>query len=224
MKLEILYSDNHLLAVNKPVGIATQVSDNNPESLEEYARMWVKQEFNKPGNVFLHTVHRLDKPVSGVVLFAKTEKALKRLNESLREKNAEKIYLAVVKGKLAAEYGKLIHHHSHGNFKAKITPNPHKDSKIAILNYERAGKIKEFSLLRIKLETGRYHQIRAQLAYAGCPIIGDSKYGSTVKCANDEIALHHRSLTFIHPTLKEKVRVTANIPNFYPWNLFRETV
>ncbi|MGE4498252.1 MAG: RluA family pseudouridine synthase [Deferribacterales bacterium] len=224
MKLDILYSDNHVLAVNKPAGLSTQVSNEHKESLEEYAREWVRREFGKPGNVFLHTVHRLDRPVSGVVLFARTDKALSRLNASMRERKTEKIYLAVIQGNPPQESGTLVHHHSHGNFKAKVTLNPHKDSKIAVLEYERIAKMNGFSLLKVRLETGRYHQIRAQLAFAGCPIAGDSKYGSRVKTENDAVALHHRKMCFTHPTQGIEVPVTADIPSFYPWNLFRETL
>ncbi|MCD8491782.1 MAG: RNA pseudouridine synthase [Geovibrio sp.] len=222
MKLDILYSDNHLLAVNKPAGLSTQVSNEHKDSLEEHAREWVRREFNKPGNVFLHTVHRLDRPVSGVVLFARTDKALSRLNASLREKKAEKIYLAVIQGNPPQESGTLVHHHSHGDFKAKITPNPHKGSKIAVLEYERIAKMNGFSLLRIRLETGRYHQIRAQLGFIGCPVACDTKYGSRLKPENESIALHHREMSFIHPTLGSEISVTADIPSFYPWNIFRE--
>jgi len=224
MKLDILYSDNHILAVNKPAGLSTQVSNEHKESLEEYAREWVRREFNKPGNVFLHTVHRLDRPVSGAVLFARTDKALSRLNAFLRDKKAEKIYFAVIQGNPPAETGTLIHHHSHGNFKAKITQNPHKNSKIAVLEYERIAKVSGLSLLKINLETGRYHQIRAQLSFAGFPIAGDTKYGSRIKTDNEAVALHHRKLTFKHPTQQEEITVTADLPSFYPWNLFREAV
>ncbi|QAR32582.1 RluA family pseudouridine synthase [Geovibrio thiophilus] len=224
MKLDILYSDNHVLAVNKPAGLSTQVSNEHKESLEEYAREWVKREFGKPGNVFLHTVHRLDRPVSGVVLFARTDKALSRLNASMREKKAEKIYFAVIQGNPPYESGTLVHHHSHGNFKAKITQNPHKDSKIAVLEYERTAKMNGLSLLRIRLETGRYHQIRAQLAFIGSPIAGDTKYGSKIKSENDSIALHHREMSFAHPTLGTEISVTADIPSFYPWNILRESL
>lgn len=222
MKLEILYSDNHVLAVNKPAGLSTQVSDRHTESLEEFAREWVKKEFNKPGKVFLHTVHRLDRPVSGVVLFARTDKALSRLNASMREKKSEKIYLAAVSGRIAEESATLTHHHSHGNFKAKITAAPHKDSKPAVLHYERLGKSGELSLLLIRLETGRYHQIRAQLSFIGCPIAGDTKYGSKIKADGERIALHHREISFIHPTLQEFTRVSAETPAVYPWNIFKE--
>jgi 23S rRNA pseudouridine1911/1915/1917 synthase len=222
MKLQILYSDNHVLAVNKPAGVSTQVSEEHKESLEEFAREWVKNEFNKPGKVFLHTVHRLDRPVSGVVLFARTDKALSRLNASMREKKSEKTYFALVSGKLERESGTLTHHHSHGNFKAKITDKPHKDSKPAVLHYERLGKTNELSLLLVRLETGRYHQIRAQLSHIGCPIAGDSKYGSRIKLDGEQIALHHKEISFIHPTLQESMRVSAGVSQTYPWNLFKD--
>ena len=222
MKIQILYVDNHVLALNKPAGISTQVSGEHKESLEEFAREWVKFEFKKPGNVFLHTVHRLDRPVSGIVLFARTDKALSRLNAAMREKKSQKTYLAIVSGRLSQESGTLTHHHSHGNFKAKVTEKPHKDSKPAVLHYERLGKTNELSLLLIRLETGRYHQIRAQLSFIGCPIAGDTKYGSKIKTDGEQIALHHKEMSFIHPTLQESIRVSASAPAVYPWNIFKE--
>jgi 23S rRNA pseudouridine1911/1915/1917 synthase len=218
---DVLYCDNHVLVVNKPAGLSTQCSDMHPQSLEEQAREWLKVKYNKPGNVFLHTVHRLDRPVSGAVLFARTDKALSRLNAYMREKQHEKIYLAAIEGKMPSHEGILAHYHTHERFKALVTLKPRPDAKKCMLKYSLAAVSGGFSLLEIKLETGRYHQIRAQLAEAGRPILGDTKYGSGRKFPGEAIALHHHGLTFVHPVSKEEIPVTAPLPETKIWEIFR---
>lgn len=184
----ILLCDNHVLVVDKPAEIATQ-----PE-LVELAKAWVKKKFNKPGNVFLEPIHRLDKPVAGVVLFARTSKALSRLQEQMRERKMEKIYEAWVEGAPKQDKGELRHLLLHGSFRAEISP----EGKEAILEYEVMKKEKNHTELRIRLHTGRYHQIRAQMSAIGCPVLGDAKYGSHAAW-KEGIALYARELSFRHP-------------------------
>jgi len=194
----ILLCDNHLLVVDKPAEIATQ------PDLAELAKAWVKKKFNKPGNVFLEPIHRLDKPVAGVVLFARTSKALSRLQEQMREREMEKIYQGWVEGEPKQDQATLKHFLLHGSFRAEISP----DGKEAILDYEVIKKEKGRALLRIRLHTGRYHQIRAQLSAIGCPILGDTKYGSHVPWKRG-IALYAKELSFKHPVTQELIRVKS---------------
>lgn len=187
----VAYLDNHVLVFWKRAGITTQ-----PELVEE-AKAFLKEEFAKPGNVFCEPIHRLDRVVSGWVLFARTSKALSRLMQAMREKKIRKTYLAEVSGQLPDGAGTLKHRLVHGDRRAIIDPR----GKEAILHYRQRGKE-----VLIDLETGRYHQIRAQLSHMGCPIDGDGKYGS--KCRRDEgIALSHIHLTFPHPITGEMVEI-----------------
>ncbi|MDN3506980.1 MAG: RNA pseudouridine synthase [Simkaniaceae bacterium] len=187
-----LYCDNHILVLEKPAGVATQ------PDFHEMAKSWVKKTFAKPGNVFLEPIHRLDKPVKGLVLFARTSKALSRMNEAMRERKIKKFYRARVEG-IPEEKGTLKHFLTHGEYRAHIDSN----GKEAILHFERLETIENASLVEIELETGRYHQIRAQFAAVGHPVLGDQKYGAKRK--QDNIALHHYKLTFPHPITKEEI-------------------
>lgn len=195
----ILYHDNHLLVVDKPADVATQ------PDLAEMAKAWVKQKYHKPGAVFLHPVHRLDKPVSGLVLFARTSKALSRLQERMRERKIEKTYLAWVEGPLSPAEGRLVHYLEHGSFQAFVSPK----GKEAILDYrvieKKGGKI----LVEIQLVTGRYHQIRAQFSKIGSPILGDEKYGSCHSWSHG-IALHHAKIHFTHPVTHELLTLESH--------------
>jgi len=195
----VIYCDNHLLVVEKPADMATQ------PDLTEIAKAWVKKKYNKPGNVYLHPVHRLDKAVSGLVLFARTSKALSRLQEMMRERKIIKIYHALVEGQLPENQGRLVHHLIHGSFRAEIS----KEGKESTLEYRVLKHEKGVSLLEINLITGRYHQIRAQLSAIGCPVLGDEKYGSKrswpTKSQSGGIALHHSELRFEHPVTKESL-------------------
>ena len=173
--------------LKKPAGIATQ------PDFHEAAKLYVKEAFAKPGNVFLEPIHRLDKPVSGLVLFARTSKALSRLNQAMREGKINKVYIARVEGSLPKE-GTLEHLLLHGNFRAHVG----KGGKLALLHYKCLETDGKTSLIEVELKTGRYHQIRAQFSHEGHPIVGDQKYGS--KSTQDTIALHHSLLTFPHPT------------------------
>ncbi|MBS3904926.1 MAG: RluA family pseudouridine synthase [Simkania sp.] len=203
----VLYCDNHLLVVDKPPMLVTQPTEGHRTSLEEWAKQWIKQKFNKPGAVFLHAIHRLDKEVSGIVLFARTSKALSRLNESMRKGDIRKTYLAIVEGTLPATEGVLENELEHVGHRALIRKNV--KSKKAILHYEVIEKKGDKALLRIELETGRYHQIRAQLSHIGCPIVGDKKYGS--KCSSREpgVALCHAQIFFTHPISNKKMRIES---------------
>ena len=186
------------MVLNKPGGVATQ------PDFHERARAWVKAEFKKPGNVFLEPIHRLDKAASGIVVFARTSKALSRLNEALRNQTMRKIYIAEVEGYVEEE-GILEHYLLHGDFKAIIDPT----GKKAVLRYKCLGKGKATSLVEIELETGRYHQIRAQFAAIGHPIVGDQKYGSKTK--SEKIALHHKEMTLTHPTTGERLTFMSEV-------------
>lgn len=201
----VLYLDNHLLIVNKPAGLLTQPTENSSDSLEERAKAYIKERFEKPGAVYLHAVHRLDKPVSGIVLFARTSKALSRLQEQQRNREIQKVYFALVDQEPKDKSGELKHKLLHGSHKAEVSEN----GKEAILRYRVVGK----NLLRIELVTGRYHQIRAQLAAIGSPIVGDKKYGSHKSCAEGQIALHHGEMTFVHPTTKKGISISKQ-PKF----------
>ena len=181
------YVDNHILVGIKPANVKTQ------PDFEEIMKKAVKEKFQKPGKVFLHAIHRLDTPVSGLVLFARTTKALSRLNEMMRQHAILKRYRAVIEGKLPAQAGTLTHYLVHGDRRAEISVKENKEAKEAILTYVQKGQEVD-----ITLQTGRYHQIRAQLAAVGCPILGDAKYGSRVSYGPG-IALKAIKLEFIHP-------------------------
>ncbi|NGX50756.1 MAG: Ribosomal large subunit pseudouridine synthase C [Chlamydiae bacterium] len=204
-ELDVLYLDNHLLAVNKPAGLLTQPNNSDAPDLETAAKAWLKKKFNKKGNVFLHPIHRLDKPVSGIVLFARTSKALSRLNSQMREKTIEKIYLARVEGHLKAKAASLKHTLTHGDHRAHLSP----EGKEAHLSYTVCKSDAHSTLVEITLHTGRYHQIRIQFASIGHPIVGDIKYGSTQEAPR--IALHHSKLIFDHPISKDKITITSKV-------------
>jgi 23S rRNA pseudouridine1911/1915/1917 synthase len=216
MKLEVLYHDNHLLAANKPAGLLTQPSGTDKDNLEDRSKVWIKETKSKPGNVFLHAVHRLDQVVSGIVLFACTDKALSRLNADMRTHKFTKIYHAVVSGTPPQDSGSLRHFLTHDDYHAKIVSEGDADAKECLLDYKVLKSSSNQSLLEIQLHTGRYHQIRAQLAAIGCPILGDEKYGSTIKLPGGAIALHHARLTVIHPVTKEEIFIQAPYPAHWP--------
>ncbi len=214
--IAIIYSDNHLLVVNKPAGRLTQATERQAESVEGDARQWIKETMNKPGNVYLHAVHRLDKPVSGIVLFARTSKALSRLQEQMRGQRLTKIYHAVIDGLMPGDAGGLTHYLEHGDQQAIVHNRPVQASKKAELTYRVLAQNDTQSLVEIELHTGRYHQIRAQMAAAGCPIVGDTKYGSRKRLPGECIALHHYRLAFDHPVQSSNVSFTAPYPS--PWS------
>jgi 23S rRNA pseudouridine1911/1915/1917 synthase len=197
--MDVLFCDNHLLIVRKPAGIPTQPDGKEILSLEEQAKLWVKTSFNKPGNVFLEAIHRLDKPVEGIVIFARTSKALSRMNAFMREGKIDKVYHAWVEGAPKTKEGVLEHYLSHESFHAKVVDASHPQGKKAILSFKTLSHEKGRSLLEITLHTGRYHQIRAQLAAIGCPILGDQKYGSSLPYEKGQIGLKNVQIKCPHP-------------------------
>lgn len=212
--MNVLYEDNHIIAVNKPAGLLTQPTDIQNDSLEVRLKAWLKEKYNKPGNVFLGILHRLDRPVSGIVVFAKTSKALSRLNEAMRERTMHKTYIALVEGTPQKEEEVLEHYLRHDDYRAEICRKGDNGAKLARLRYKTLEKRAKNTLLEVKLETGRYHQIRAQLAAIGCPIVGDGKYGSKTKFQNDTIALHHAHMELTHPVTHAAIILDALPPKF----------
>ena len=211
--LKILYTDNHLLVVRKPAGLLVQGDRTGDTSLLDCARQYIKDQFNKPGNVYLGLVHRLDRPTSGVVVFALTSKAAKRLSEQFREGNVRKIYWALVQGKTPME-GTLVDRIRRHGPKSHISKGT--DGQYAELSFRRLRYRKGMSWIEIELATGRHHQIRVQFAHRGHPVIGDFRYGSKIKFGQRALALHARSLTISHPTRKEEMTFVAGLEPFWP--------
>lgn len=219
---EILYEDNHIIAVNKRPSEIVQADKTGDTPLSENIKLYLKAKYKKAGNVFLGVIHRIDRPVSGVVLFAKTSKALERLNKMFREKEVKKIYWAVVKNKPPREEDHLVHFLRKDQARniSKAYPKEIKGSLMSELEYKVIANSDKYYLLQIKPNTGRHHQIRAQLASIGCPIKGDIKYGFARTNADKSIHLHARNVEFIHPIKDETVVITANPPNESLWNVF----
>ncbi len=210
--LNILYEDNHVLAVNKPAGLLTQPSGAAHDSLESQCKAYLKEKYQKPGAVFLEAIHRLDRPVSGIVVFARTSKALSRLQESMRNKNCRKVYLALVEKAPYPAEGVLEHVLLHEEHQAKVVEACHPQGKKARLQYRVIGPIGAYVLLEIELETGRYHQIRAQLAAIGSPIVGDFKYGSQMEFKKESVALHHARMQIEHPISHQRLTLECPAP------------
>jgi 23S rRNA pseudouridine1911/1915/1917 synthase len=205
----ILYEDNHLLVVDKPAGLLTQPSGTSQDSLESWAKNYIKEKYQKPGNVFLEAVHRLDKPVSGIVVFAKTSKALSRLQEAMRSKSCRKIYEALVENLPPQQEGILEHYLIHDDYQASVVAKSVAGAKLCRLHYRVLEGGAPYIKLEIELETGRYHQIRAQLSAIGCPIVGDVKYGSKSEFEGSKIALKHVKMELPHPVTQVKLILTA---------------
>ncbi|MBN2637800.1 MAG: RluA family pseudouridine synthase [Bacteroidales bacterium] len=218
----ILFEDNHLLIVNKLPSEIVQGDKTGDQPLSELLKTFLKEKYNKPGNVFVGVVHRLDRPVSGVVAFAKTSKALSRMNQLVKDRSLRKTYWAIVKNHPPALSGTLIHYlvRNEKQNKSFAYQKEVKGSKEAVLDYRLVAKAENYYLLEIDLKTGRHHQIRAQLAAMGCPIKGDLKYGSQRSNEDASISLHALKLSFVHPVKKEPVEVTAPPPNDKLWNYF----
>ncbi|MGP1994375.1 RluA family pseudouridine synthase [Zobellia laminariae] len=218
--LLVLFEDNHLIAINKRPGDIVQGDKTGDMPLSEVVKLYIKEKFNKPGNVYLGVAHRLDRPTSGIVVFAKTSKALPRLNKLFAEKEAKKTYWAIVKNLPKKNEDTLTHWLKRNNKQNKsyahIKEIP--ESKKAILDYKVIKKLDRYYLLEINLHTGRHHQIRAQLAAIGCPIKGDLKYGFDRSNPNASIHLHARRLSFIHPVRKEPIEIVAKPPEDPVWN------
>ena len=219
--LEVLFEDNHLLIVNKKSGDIVQGDKTGDKPLSDVVKEYIKEKYNKPGEVFLGVVHRLDRPTSGIIIFARTTKALERLNKMLRERTISKTYWAVVKNIPPKEKDSLIHFLKKNpkNNKSTVFSKETDASKKAILHYSILKKLDNYSLLEIDLETGRHHQIRAQLSFIGSPIKGDLKYGASRSNKDGSIHLHARKISFTHPVSKENISILAPIPNEVIWNV-----
>jgi 23S rRNA pseudouridine1911/1915/1917 synthase len=218
--LQVLFEDNHLIIVNKRAGDITQGDKTGDKPLSDVVKEYVKEKYNKAGNVFLGVVHRLDRPTSGVIIFARTSKALERLNKMLRDKVINKTYWAVIKNHPEKEKNTLINYLKKNpkNNKSSVYIKEITDSKKAILHYNVIKKLDNYSLVEIDLETGRHHQIRAQLSFIGFPIKGDLKYGFNRSNKDGSIHLHARKIEFVHPVTKEQISVIAPTPKEVIWN------
>ena len=218
--LQILFEDNHIIIVNKRAGDITQGDKTGDKPLSDVVKEYIKVKYNKPGNIYLGVVHRLDRPTSGVIIFAKTSKSLERLNKMLREKEIQKTYWAVVKLPPKEIRKTLIDFLKKNpkNNKSSVYKKEIDGSKRAVLHYQVIKKLDNYTLLEIGLETGRHHQIRAQLSAIGSPIKGDLKYGFERSNKDGSIHLHARKIEFTHPVRKEMICITAPTPNEVVWN------
>ncbi|MCO5934106.1 RluA family pseudouridine synthase [Mucilaginibacter sp. RB4R14] len=219
---DILYEDNHLIAVNKRAGDIVQVDDTGDDSLDEKVKRYIAQKYNKPNGAFLGVVHRLDRPVSGVILFAKTSKALERINKMFKGREMHKTYYAIVRKRPQPEAGNLVHY---------LIKNPQKNvtkahdkevagSQRSELNYKLVGELDGYYVIEVDPITGRPHQIRVQLSTLGCPIVGDNKYGYPRGSLRKSICLHARRLQFIHPVKNEPILIVAPLPKDGFWEKF----
>ncbi len=219
---DVLYEDNHLIAINKRAGDIVQVDDTGDESLDDKVKKYIAKKYNKPNGAFLGVVHRLDRPVSGVILFAKTSKALERINQMFKSREMHKTYYAVVRNRPNPIAGNLVHY---------LIKNPQKNvtkahdrevagSQRSELNYKLVGELNGYYLIEVDPITGRPHQIRVQLSTLGCPIVGDNKYGYPRGSLRKSICLHARRLQFIHPIKKEPILITAPVPQDGFWEKF----
>jgi len=219
LNLQVLFEDNHIIIVNKRAGDIVQGDKTGDTPLSDIVKNYIKDKYKKSGNVYLGVVHRLDRPTTGIVVFAKTSKALTRLNKLFAEKNIEKTYWAVVKNKPKKESDTLKHwlKKNPKNNKSTAFDKQTQGSKYAVLHYWLLKKLTNYSLLEIDLETGRHHQIRSQLSKIGSPIKGDLKYGFDRSNKDASIHLHSRKLAFIHPVKKENIEITAPLPKDAVW-------
>lgn len=225
-KSRILYEDNHLIAINKRVGELTQGDESGDRTLIDDVKEYLKVTYNKPGNVYLGLPHRLDRPTSGLVLYCKTEKALKRMNELFRGSGVKKTYLAIVDKKPNKEEGELVHYITRDskNNKSIARKEKTRGSKVAVLDYKTLSSSDNYYLLEIHLHTGRHHQIRAQLSAIGVHIKGDLKYGAARSNKDGGICLHSYSISFHHPVREDEVKIIAPLPEDPLWNYFSSSL
>ncbi|RKD22902.1 RNA pseudouridine synthase [Ammoniphilus oxalaticus] len=226
MKIPILFEDNHLLLVEKPINVPVQADRSGDLDLLTILKNDIKERYQKTGNVYLGLVHRLDRPVGGAMVFAKTSKAASRLSDMFRRQAVKRKYFAVVHGIPRKKKGKLAHYLLKDNRKNKVSvvsPN-HPKAKKAVLDYEVIESRKGFSLLSVKLHTGRPHQIRVQLSKMGNPIFGDQKYGEHLSKPRQQLALWAYSIYFEHPVRKEPLGIESAPPNDYPWEFMRDYI
>ena len=224
--MEILYTDNHFIAVYKPAGIASQGDKTGDECMVDLVREYIRETDNKPGNVFTGLIHRIDRPVSGVLLLARTSKGLTKGNELFRGRAIQKTYWAIVKNQPPKE-SDTITHFLIKNEKlntSKAHSSAQKNSLESSLSYTILAKSDSFYLLEVLPHTGRHHQIRAQLSAIGCPIVGDMKYGYQRGNPDKSICLHARGLNFVHPIRKEAINIIAPLPSTMPWTFFEDKI
>ncbi|WP_165041972.1 RluA family pseudouridine synthase [Dysgonomonas sp. ZJ709] len=224
--MTVLYEDNHIIIVNKTVSEIVQGDKTGDKPLSEIVKEWLKVKYNKPGNVFCGVTHRLDRPVSGIVVFAKTSKVLPRLNEMFKNKDVKKTYWAIVKNQPKEPIGTLRNYliKNEKQNKSYAYDSERPNSKLAILHYKLIARSDKYNLLEIDLETGRHHQIRCQLAKMGCPIKGDLKYGADRSNPDAGISLHARSISFIHPVSKTQIDITAPLPDDNLWSALEKSI
>ena len=220
--MTVVYEDNHIIVVNKTASEIVQADKTGDTPLSETVKQYLKEKYQKPGNVFLGVTHRLDRPVSGLVIFAKTSKALTRLNEMFRAGEVKKTYWAVVKNAPKESEGELVHFlvRNEKQNKSYAYDKEVPNSKKAVLDYRLIGRSENYYLLEVDLKTGRHHQIRCQLAKMGCPIKGDLKYGSPRSDPDGSICLHARRVRFVHPVSKELIELKAPLPEGNLWKGF----
>ena len=223
MDLDILCEDNHIIIINKESSELVQGDHTGDESLDIRIKRYLKKKYNKPGNVFLGVVHRIDRPVSGIVVFARTSKALSRLNKKFKERELKKVYWAIVQELPQEEEATLNHYILRNQKQNKSYSYDHErpGTKKASLTYKLAGRSKKYFFLQIELHTGRHHQIRSQLSKIGCPIKGDLKYGAKRSNPDGSICLHARELVFDHPVSKNEIQIVADTPSGSLWNEFK---
>ena len=218
--LEILYEDNHIIAINKAPGELVQGDQTGDEPLVEKVKSYIKKKYRKPGAVFLGVIHRLDRPTSGVVIFARTSKALIRMNQQFKDRKTEKIYWAIINPKIDPTAATLTHWLKRNAKMNKSFAHDQEvtESKEAVLHYKKLKDLDRYSVLEVRIETGRHHQIRSQLTHIGFPIKGDLKYGAKRSNPDGSIDLHARSLTIDHPTTKERIKIVAPPPPKLQWS------
>ena len=218
INLDVIFEDNHLIAVNKKSGEIVQGDKTGDEPLSDRVKKYLKIKYKKPGNVFLGTIHRIDRPTSGVIIFARTSKALSRMNEKFRDNKIHKTYWAIVKNKLPKKNDLLEHYLLKNQKKNKSFISTSEKGKLSILKYNYLKNLKNYFLYEILPHTGRHHQIRVQLSSIGSPIKGDLKYGAKRSNSNGGINLHAKKIMFDHPVTKEKVTIEANCPEEKIWS------
>lgn len=216
--INIVYEDNQLLVVEKPINVLVQSDDTNDIDLLTLLKKYLKEKYDKKGNVYLGLVHRLDRPVGGIMVFAKTSKSASRLSEQIRNGEFHKVYYAVINGIIKDKHGvfedRLLKDHKTNT--VTVADN----GKLALLEYDVVDEMNNMSLVRINLQTGRSHQIRVQFSSRGYPLVGDHRYNKLTS-ANQPISLFAEKLTFNHPTTKNKISFSLKLPNYYPWNVFK---
>jgi 23S rRNA pseudouridine1911/1915/1917 synthase len=217
--LQVLFEDNHIIVVNKRVGDIVQGDKTGDKPLSDVVKEYIKDKYNKPGEVFLGVVHRLDRPTTGIVAFARTSKALTRLNDLFRNRETQKTYWAIVKNRPEKDSATLTHYlkRNEKSNTSKAFTKEVPESKVAVLDYKIIRQLTNYTALEIDLHTGRHHQIRSQLSAVGSPIKGDLKYGADRSNPDGGICLHARKLVFVHPVLKSPVKITAPVPDDVLW-------